>query len=107
MSEEELPAALEAWAPLIASGYEAPAASKAMHDAAGRIRALIAERDDARAAEIEALTSIVALKAEQHAAQVEVARLRGLVRVNFLRLGMTHAEIDAAIDAALATEDTP
>ena len=32
-------AALDAWAPLIAQGYEVPAASKALHDAARHLRA--------------------------------------------------------------------
>lgn len=38
---------LEAWAPLVAAGYEVPAASKAIHEAASTIRALDAKLREA------------------------------------------------------------
>jgi hypothetical protein len=38
---------LEAWAPLVASGYEVPAASTAIHEAASTIRALDAKLREA------------------------------------------------------------
>jgi hypothetical protein len=41
---------LEAWGPLVASGYEVPAASKAIHEAASTIRAQAAEIERLRLA---------------------------------------------------------
>jgi hypothetical protein len=38
---------LEAWGPLVAAGYEVPAASKAMHEAVSTIRALDAKLREA------------------------------------------------------------
>lgn len=90
MDREELKAALKAWAPLIGSGYEVPAAEPVMHAAADLI-----DQQAARIAELEAERDAWDAMHTRQAEQT--ARYKAAAE-------KAEAERDAAIDQTVALE---
>ncbi len=92
---------LEAWEPLVSSGYEVPAAGRSMLEAAAMLREAAAERDALAVAEQNAFNQRNMALDELKLAEAERDRLAAMVEK--LREGL--ADIAALNDLSEAPED--